>query len=466
MSALARQVLFLAAVLGGVAAVPAHAETTVTLPDPYELNDDDTVFYAGEAVVSGAVDTAEGYKLVDLDATQNTETDGSNAIFFDIATDSAESAFEASGDQIAVSVFALDDVDNGFAVPIAYAGSNLGTPGQCNGTTCGRVIQVDGLDRFFEANFSPGQTLRVGIYPSDLCRAIYVLDNEKLVKGCEGSGAPEKPASGDTVSFQLRFAISAWDDSTDLDIDDATEASDTITAKFQADAPSFSCVEPLYFPGDGEILVSPLSFSPTTSSGAAPVDKMIVVAQEDSLPATGGSTFTTNEIVERVNVVNAEKGIGGFQNTTADGEDHEYGIAVTFRNAAGILRAPLNSCGYPVGVRTASISGFLEKSSCFIATAAYGSGEAEPVYLLRRFRDRVLLRSSPGSWLVSRYYEYSPAAAMWLNENPLFRGPVLLALTPVEFFAWMILNPFIAFAISSGAFVVAWSAARLHRRAS
>jgi hypothetical protein len=55
---------------------------------------------------------------------------------------------------------------------------------------------------------------------------------------------------------------------------------------------------------------------------------------------------------------------------------------------------------------------------CFVATAAYGTGTAEEIDLLREFRDLVLLSSDPGAEFVSLYYQLSPpiAEVIWQYE--------------------------------------------------
>ncbi len=55
--------------------------------------------------------------------------------------------------------------------------------------------------------------------------------------------------------------------------------------------------------------------------------------------------------------------------------------------------------------------------ACFIATAVYGSPDVLEVEILRDFRDRVLLKSAVGEWLVKIYYSVSPPLADYLNKN-------------------------------------------------
>jgi hypothetical protein len=61
---------------------------------------------------------------------------------------------------------------------------------------------------------------------------------------------------------------------------------------------------------------------------------------------------------------------------------------------------------------------------CFVATAAYGTGIAEEIDLLREFRDVVLLASDPGTEFVSLYYEVSPPIAEVIRQHEFLRTAV------------------------------------------
>lgn len=58
-----------------------------------------------------------------------------------------------------------------------------------------------------------------------------------------------------------------------------------------------------------------------------------------------------------------------------------------------------------------------KKEGCYIATAVYGSYNAEPVLVLRSFRDNVLKNSLAGRLFIKFYYRYSPALAEKLKER-------------------------------------------------
>jgi hypothetical protein len=62
--------------------------------------------------------------------------------------------------------------------------------------------------------------------------------------------------------------------------------------------------------------------------------------------------------------------------------------------------------------------------SCFIATAAYGSQTAAELYILRSFRDRVLMTSGPGRWAVETYYRLSPPLAEYIADHEAVRTMV------------------------------------------
>jgi hypothetical protein len=70
-------------------------------------------------------------------------------------------------------------------------------------------------------------------------------------------------------------------------------------------------------------------------------------------------------------------------------------------------------------------------SRCFIATAAYGSGDAEQVRVLRRFRDEQLLGHPAGDWFVQTYYRLSPPIADVIAERPWLQAVVRGLLQPV-----------------------------------
>lgn len=61
---------------------------------------------------------------------------------------------------------------------------------------------------------------------------------------------------------------------------------------------------------------------------------------------------------------------------------------------------------------------------CFIATAVYGTPEAEEIAALREFRDEVLLSSWSGRHMVSFYYQFSPPVASFLAEHETARALV------------------------------------------
>jgi len=58
---------------------------------------------------------------------------------------------------------------------------------------------------------------------------------------------------------------------------------------------------------------------------------------------------------------------------------------------------------------------------CFIATAAYGSPEAEQIDVLRDFRDEVLAKSEAGRDYIGFYYAVSPSIAAFMVDHEWLR---------------------------------------------
>jgi hypothetical protein len=70
-------------------------------------------------------------------------------------------------------------------------------------------------------------------------------------------------------------------------------------------------------------------------------------------------------------------------------------------------------------------------SSCFIATAAYGTPLAQELDVLRDFRDAYLLTNPVGEALVESYYSVSPPIADFIRESPGLRAVIRACLAPV-----------------------------------
>lgn len=65
-----------------------------------------------------------------------------------------------------------------------------------------------------------------------------------------------------------------------------------------------------------------------------------------------------------------------------------------------------------------------ERSMCFVATACYGSHDAEPVRVLREFRDTILTSVIAGRAFINIYYKYGPYAADFISTRRTLRVAV------------------------------------------
>jgi hypothetical protein len=87
-----------------------------------------------------------------------------------------------------------------------------------------------------------------------------------------------------------------------------------------------------------------------------------------------------------------------------------------------------------------TVYGLLDKTKCFVATAAFGSPMDQNVELLRNFRDQYLMSFDWGRKFVKSYYQWGPKAAQVLVENPTLRWGVRQALWPIVGFAYLVLH--------------------------
>ena len=68
---------------------------------------------------------------------------------------------------------------------------------------------------------------------------------------------------------------------------------------------------------------------------------------------------------------------------------------------------------------------------CFIATACYGTPQADEVKVLCRFRDECLQRSKLGQKAVSAYYRLSPQATRYIKDKEVLKAIARVGLKPV-----------------------------------
>ena len=87
-----------------------------------------------------------------------------------------------------------------------------------------------------------------------------------------------------------------------------------------------------------------------------------------------------------------------------------------------------------------NVVSFKTNDACFIATAAYGSIFERHVVILRDFRDTVLLASEPGKYLVSKYYEYSPALADIIVKSEILQLVTRILLLPFVALAYVAIH--------------------------
>lgn len=91
-------------------------------------------------------------------------------------------------------------------------------------------------------------------------------------------------------------------------------------------------------------------------------------------------------------------------------------ISSSFRS-----HSPSSSASSPLGGGGYSGGGSGGGSGCFIATAVFGSSVSEEVEILKKFRDRYLLRDKAGKKLVSLYCRYSPGLAAFIEKHKMLK---------------------------------------------
>ncbi|MEJ2269905.1 MAG: hypothetical protein P8Y04_09040 [Desulfobulbaceae bacterium] len=102
----------------------------------------------------------------------------------------------------------------------------------------------------------------------------------------------------------------------------------------------------------------------------------------------------------------------------------------------------------PGGPAFVSTGGGGSSSTCFIATAAYGTSWEPHVMTLRQFRDSYLLTNKLGTKFVETYYKYSPPMANYIAQHRGLRSAVRVGLAPLVGFSWLAMNYGMMFALT------------------
>lgn len=353
---------------------------------------------------------------------------GDNMLRFSFSSDKAVTVPEGGQSVLAITVSGTAGLK---LVPIASI------TGSSNCSNCQGVFSVASTNYYLAARYTSGVPMQIGLYPADICYIYNQQSGAGSANGCTSGNVVDTASTA--TAMTLSFYVTTVTNATDAPVATSLGAADVaLSLRFEATAPTLTCpsMADIYFPGDTQIYLNSGNFG---ISGVAPIGKLIVAGNESPSAAVATSAFASaNAVAQRVGL-SPNEGVSGFTNTT-DGTDHQHNLAFMARDAAGIVATGSGACTLS-GVQTADVQGFLKQSGCFIATAAFRSADAAPVEMLREFRDQVLLRSAPGQAFVEAYYRWSPAAAEWLMEHPVFRFPVLLALVPVQVIAWLFLHP-------------------------
>ncbi len=72
-------------------------------------------------------------------------------------------------------------------------------------------------------------------------------------------------------------------------------------------------------------------------------------------------------------------------------------------------------------------------SSCFIATAVFGTPLAPEINVLRNFRDQSLETNRLGQMAVDAYYSVSPPIADYIRDKEYLKSAVRLVLDPIVY---------------------------------
>lgn len=399
-----------------------YGEVLVKGVEPYpQYTHSDSTYVLSYAGAAGAgngvagttqVDTLQGFRVIDTN-------DLSSYITFDVSSDSTFTL--QAGEQVYAAIATSNSTSDAIAITAAEV---------ANGTSDPTAASCRSLYSCYTANTN----LRLKVRLQDIC--------SKVGAGttfCSTSTTVLDPASQSPKVVSRDFYVIFFK-TTNIDSSSFTTLdSGSFRIQFSAEPPSITCdnssPEKYYFPGDTEIIFSTKSVAASDSSGVA-LQKYLLLLRNGAAPSSLPTGFS-DSLLNRFDATLTEVRVTGLTNTT-DGTDNAYQGALYIVNQAGLIGEEPTSCALTGPIQSQTITGVLESGRCFIATAAFQGLSLKPVQVLRRFRDRVLLRLPLGADIVGTYYHWSRTRSVQLWNSPFLRHAALHFLWPLTAFASVI----------------------------
>ncbi len=199
-------------------------------------------------------------------------------------------------------------------------------------------------------------------------------------------------------------------------------------------------------PGDGRVKLTNNSDIPTFDVPAKSV--ALYADSRTSYPTVGAEVKTSYDGTPTTGTVYA------FENLT---NDTRYCFSLGFVNYAGFI-TNLPTTGSTFCATPTQVDGFLQRSTCFIATSAYGDVNHKHVKLFRDFRDQVLLKNYFGRIFVKWYYSWSEHGAEWLDQHSYLKPVVRAGFYPIylfsEFVLWLLHHIWIALLVGIAGLII------------